>query len=622
MSLSLNFPAQSPTLLLDFANARQLDPRITFARSTTGVYYDGVTTALAEQNLLVQSQSLAAGTWTALGMTLSDNVATAPDGTATASRITETAVNSEHYVAQTLATFPGGSFVFSCYLKKGTLATAPDWAQLACGGTNSGYVSVNLATGVIGNTGGFTSTAIQDAGSGWYRVSVSSTVAAGAISFRIGTTNNTNAATRHVTYLGSVTSDVLVWGAQVENRTTLTAYTATTTVAITNYVPVLLTAAANVARFTANPVTGVSLGLLMEIGRTNLALYSADFGNAAWSKNNTTVTTNTIVAPDGTITGDAIVENTAASAYHSASQSIVKAASAITYTYSVYAKSSNRSIGLRLAETSPGTSGAVVVYNLATGAVETAAGTYGTTFTNASSTITAVGNGWYRVSLTVTTGPETSLQMQVYMQSGGTSVYTGNGFSGLFVWGAQLEEGAFATSPISTTATSQPRGADSAAMTGTNFSSWFNNGEGTLYLESTFEYQGASSFPRMLALVGTDPNSDEIGIYFQTTGVGPDAGKTLFTITVGQTQTGNPTPSPQTVLGSTKSAFAYKLNDLAASTFNLAVATDNSSVIPTCVALRIYGQARFQQQPTGIIRKIAYYDSRLTNAQLSSLTAN
>jgi hypothetical protein len=81
-------------------------------------------------------------------------------------------------------------------------------------------------------------------------------------------------------------------------------------------------------------------------------------------------------------------------------------------------------------------------------------------------------------------------------------------------------------------------------------------------------------------------------------------------------------PSGQTVQGSTNSAFAYKLNDLAASTFNLAVATDSSSIIPTCVALRIYGQARFQAQPTGIINKIAYYNVRLTNAQLATLTAS
>jgi len=52
------------------------------------------------------------------------------------------------------------------------------------------------------------------------------------------------------------------------------------------------------------------------------------------------------------------------------------------------------------------------------------------------------------------------------------------------------------------------------------------------------------------------------------------------------------------------------------------VATDSSSIIPTCVALRIYGQARFQSQPTGIINKIAYYNVRLPNAQLATLTAN
>lgn len=51
MSLSNNFPAVAPSLLLDFAASERLDPRITFTRSTTATYYDGVTTVKASGSI-------------------------------------------------------------------------------------------------------------------------------------------------------------------------------------------------------------------------------------------------------------------------------------------------------------------------------------------------------------------------------------------------------------------------------------------------------------------------------------------------------------------------------------------------------------------------------------------
>jgi hypothetical protein len=615
MSLSRNFPTIRPSLLLDFASAGRLDPRITFARNSPAVYYDGVTETVAEQNLLLQSQSLAAGTWTVLAMTLSDNAAVAPDGTTTASRVTETTATSEHYTAQTLTTFSGGNFTYSVYLKKGTLATAPDWAQLACGGTNSGFVSVNLATGVIGNTSGFTSTAIQNAGSGWYRVSVTSNVAAGAISFRIGTTNNTNANTRHVTYAGSTTSDVLVWGAQVENRLTLTAYTTTTTQTITNYIPTLVTASANTARFDSNPTTSVALGLLIEEARTNLALYSEEWNNATWIKFNTTITANAAVSPGGTVTADAVVENTAAGAYHAASQDLVKAAVATTYTFSLYAKSANRTIGLRLSETSPGTSGAVTAYNLATGALVTTAGTYGTTFTNASGSITAVGNGWYRVSLTVTSGPETSIQAQVYMQNGANSVYTGDGWSNILVWGAQVEVGAGPSSYIATVATTQTRQADTAVMTGTNFSSWFNASEFTIVTQSTLALQ-PGTFPRLVS-INNGVNNNE---FLRQSANGDTLKESNFVTSGGVTQFNffNDISRNTTY----KKALAVKLNNnaYARNDFTSVQTSVTGSTPLGCNQISIMGDSVNGPFTIGYINRLYVYPLRLTDTQIFNLT--
>ena len=57
MAIQSNFPSVRPSLLLDFASTKQLDSRITYTRASTASFYNGVTTAMAEQNLLLQSQT-------------------------------------------------------------------------------------------------------------------------------------------------------------------------------------------------------------------------------------------------------------------------------------------------------------------------------------------------------------------------------------------------------------------------------------------------------------------------------------------------------------------------------------------------------------------------------------
>ena len=89
MTISANFPNVKPSLLLDFANAKQLPPSVTFTRSTPAVYYDGKTTAMAEQNIFQQSQTFDNAYWNKFQATITANSTTAPDGTNTADTFTE-----------------------------------------------------------------------------------------------------------------------------------------------------------------------------------------------------------------------------------------------------------------------------------------------------------------------------------------------------------------------------------------------------------------------------------------------------------------------------------------------------------------------------------------------------
>lgn len=236
-----------------------------------------------------------------------------------------------------------------------------------------------------------------------------------------------------------------------------------------NSAGVLTTALANIPRFDYNPATGICNGLLVEESSTNLILQSAF--QSGWGAGNGTLTANQLLSPDGTVNAAKFVENTTASAYHYINQVVTKAASALVYTFSVFLKAlGNRQVTLRLSD---GTNGAVVTCDPVAGTIATA-GVYGT-FTSASGTIQTIGNGWYRFSLTTTSSTATTIIPGLESVSAGTNVYTGDGVSGFYCFGAQLEQLAIPTSYIATVAAIVTRYADATTLTGTNFSSWYNS---------------------------------------------------------------------------------------------------------------------------------------------------
>lgn len=217
---------------------------------------------------------------------------------------------------------------------------------------------------------------------------------------------------------------------------------------------VMQTAAINSPRFTYNPTTLAFEGLLIEQASTNLITYSAQFDNAAWTKSASTVTANAVIAPDGTTTADKLVENTSNS-QHLIIQNITLSTG--TYCFSGYLKAGERNL-VQLNRTDTGGFGAQ--FNLTTGSVLGFSG-----FTSV--TLTAINNGWYRFSaiLTLSTGATVGYGLQP-LDATGAAIYTGNGTSGIYLWGAQVEAGSKATSCIATTSASVLRNADVITGTG------------------------------------------------------------------------------------------------------------------------------------------------------------
>jgi len=187
------------------------------------------------------------------------------------------------------------------------------------------------------------------------------------------------------------------------------------------------------------------LGSVPVGGRRNLCLYSQAFDNAAWTKSRATVVANATVAPDGTTTAYKLVEDNTAGATHRIYLSVDKVtASAITYTGTIYAKAAERSVvSFKLPGKTEADQSRIAVY-LRTGEISAIGGSG---FTSASASATSVGNGWWRVSLAATSDTDTKIVLfaQVSDTLASTGSYNGNGTSGIYIWGAQLDQAATAT---------------------------------------------------------------------------------------------------------------------------------------------------------------------------------
>ena len=163
--------------------------------------------------------------------------------------------------------------------------------------------------------------------------------------------------------------------------------------------------------------------------RYNLLTYSEEFDQGVWTKDSgAVVVANQAIAPDGTLTAD-LLRGSAAYGYHWVFVSTTVTAGA-AYTLSVYARAAGYN-WLRVADASAGGQMGAAFFDLQNGTV-------GTTSGGVTATISSVGNGWYRCSISGTS-PDTLFAMAISFSSAdNTLLFTDNGTSGIYIWGAQL----------------------------------------------------------------------------------------------------------------------------------------------------------------------------------------
>jgi hypothetical protein len=328
--------------------------------------------------------------------------------------------------------------------------------------------------------------------------------------------------------------------------------------------------------------------LLLEPQRTNLVLYSQEFDNAGWTKLRLTISANNAVSPDGTTNADKLQEIDGVTGDKQVSQVFSQTAGAKSY--SVFAKKSERS-NFSLVTSGGGLAGDTTIFNLTNGSVTSGAGA-----------ITSYGNDWYRCTQFFTTTDNTSVTVRTRLISGGSTSYAGVGGYGLFVYGAQLEVGAYATSYIPTTTASVTRNVDSVTRTAS--SAVIGQTEGVVFFDVNIDSRLSFTY----LFVKNAATTNYIGFAITNTQI--------------KGEVRNNTEQAQIILsnsntGRFKLAIAYKSNDFAFYVNGSLVGVDTSGTVPTCDILDFYFNA-----VNGIrINSAALWKTRLTNQELVTLTS-
>lgn len=419
----------------------------------------------------------------------------------------------------------------------------------------------------------------------------SGTLTGTGVSNRVTLTFTPTAGTLTLTVSGSVTS------AQIETGDIATDYIPTTTAAVT------VGPIANMPRL--DYTGGGCPKLLMEPTRTNLLNYSEQFDNAYWSKTNTTITANNATSPDGYISADKLIDNST-SATHSVGRTITPVIST-TYVFSCFVKKAELDYVILSCGgsglTGTGGSGAdrIASVNLNNGNIVT---------NNYNISAISFGNGWYRISIIFTTDADggTITPYIATTQDGISRIYVGSG-QGVFIYGAQLEAAAYATSYIPTLNASVTRNADNCSKTG--ISSLIGQTEGTLFVEINKSFAEAGE--RYIAISDGTANNRIMatgGVGGNIRGFITTAGSGVFDFT-----------SAQSAVGTHRIGIAYANNDLVMYIDGIQVTSSSSVTIPSVGNLYIgTSESGGVSTLNGGGAQAILFKTRLSNADLATLT--
>ena len=362
---------------------------------------------------------------------------------------------------------------------------------------------------------------------------------------------------------------------------------------VVNQQGLIETVASGVPRIDFTDANGA---LLLESQRTNTITYSNDFSNG-WAYFDSSTVANELISPSGALDASKFIEGSGSSIKRiiNLSQSIV---SGNNYTFSIFAKKGERDF-ITLTN-STGAIDVTTTFDLTNGTV-----------TSGSGSIESLTNGWFRCSRSFTAAATVTSNYiaQAFINNGSGISYTGDGTSGIYIYGAQIEQGSYATSYIPTQGSAVTVVADVCSQTPP--SGIIGQTEGTVYAEvkinglknsNTIVTLHNGSFSEYLVIAGN--LSGNINAYIFAGGV-QQAG--IFA-------------GIYAVDSFVKCAMAYKQNDVAFYINGVLIGTDSSATMASTSIFDVGSISFGNYTLQGSVKQAQLYNTRLSNAELIALT--
>ena len=319
------------------------------------------------------------------------------------------------------------------------------------------------------------------------------------------------------------------------------------------------------------------------------------------------IVASSILAPDGTPAPELLDNATNSRHFAPAYPQPIVANS--TNTYSVFCKAGQLSQVLVYGGKSgaPFTRGGMIV-DLTSGDYSNADVNSPTAVTNR--TVTPIANGWYRISMAVhIDATSTDGYLEVNTVSGGLSTYSGTGTEGIYIWGAQVEQGAAVGSYIPTTTGTVTRSADTVTIpTGP----WLSTSHGTLYAQFIFPF--ITSNNEFIAELNDGTSNNRLSMYIDASGnfQGETSlnGSTLFSQSEGSLA------ASQT----NQTAISFQAGNFISAVNGTGSIVNSLGSLPNITQLVLGAEGAGTAYLNGWLQIIQYYDSNLSPSQIQQLS--
>lgn len=347
--------------------------------------------------------------------------------------------------------------------------------------------------------------------------------------------------------------------------------------------------------------TDANGALLLEPQRTNLALWSEDFTNVAWSKTNTSITTGSFVSPISGVFAQKLVEDTALST-HFTSQ-FPTAADGVVNEF-IYAKKGERNwVAINIG----GGANVYGYFDLLNGVVGSKAG-------GTETSIKDVGNGWYQCIISNSNYLAGGKRIAIYLaESDGVVSYTGDGISGVYIIGGQMNQTSITALSYIPTQGSAVTVVQDVCNNGGN-DQVINSTEGVLYVEMSALANDLTN--RLISLTDGSSDATNVSIMYSSTT------QTIRAIVdIGYVLQTSLTYAVVSTSDISKVAFVYKENDFRLYVNGTLVASDTSGSVPSVGTLSDLSFNRINLVPFyGNVKDLQVFTTALTDAELIALT--